>query len=91
MNVREKKILKYVQMALPKKKKNLNASFVMKYYNTVPLFNSCKQMKLKLCAWPWVACVASEKLNENQKMKEGDGKEGTPDDSIKCRCVNRQA
>ena len=41
MNFREKKIFKYVQMALPKKK-NLNASFVMKYYRTVPLFNSYK-------------------------------------------------
>ena len=37
MNFREKKIFKYFQMALPKKK--LNASFVMKDYRTVPLFN----------------------------------------------------
>ena len=34
MNFREKKIFKYAQMALPKKK-NFNASFVMKYYRTV--------------------------------------------------------
>ena len=40
MNFREKKTLKYVQMALSKK--SLNASFVTKYYRTVPLFNSYK-------------------------------------------------
>ena len=33
MTFRDEKIFKYVQMALPKK--NLNASFVMKYYRTV--------------------------------------------------------
>ena len=74
---------------------------------------SCK-WNSKLCAWPWVACVASVSVwfrskkrpwkgifgfdrarNETRTKKwkrgEGEGKEGTPYDSIKCRCVNRQA
>ena len=74
---------------------------------------SCK-WNSKLCAWPWVACVASVSIwfrskkrpwkgifgfdrarNETRTKKwkrgEGEGKEGTADDSIKCRCVNRQA